>query len=146
VYETSLEEYKVKPEQKGNFTWYNFDRTIKIEVSINDRIEFDDLQITACKQKLDEFLNEQLDSKTEFVREMVTDAFSTSRGKLDAKKVLSLMKYKSKIKHQLFQEALTLLTDSIRRPDSRTYFRIWEQQPDGRYELLDLNFSSIKSS
>lgn len=145
VFEKSLKEMKVKSSSdfKGNFTWFNFDRSIKIEVSISERIEFDDLTIQACKDKLNEFLSNSLDSKTEFVKELVTDAFSTSRGNLDAKKVMSLMKYRTKILDPLFQEALNLLGESIRRPDSRKYFRVWNRREDGAYELVDLNFSSI---
>lgn len=143
VYKKMMEEFKVDPKSKGNFTWFNFDRTIKIEVSISERIDFDDLTIQAVKVKLDEFLNLNLDSKQEFIKELVNDAFSTSKGKLDAKKVMSLLKYRSKISDVLFQEALTLLESAIRRPDSKTYFRIWERTEEGSYELIDLNFSSL---
>lgn len=143
VYAKMAEELKVKPDAKGNYTWFSFDRSVKIEVSISDRIEFDDLTITACKEKLDEFLNQSLDSKQEFVKDLVSDAFATSRGKLDAKKVMSILKYRQKITHPLFQDALNLLESSIRRPSSRVYFRIWERQADGSYQLIDLNFSSL---
>ena len=143
VLKKALEEYKAKTAGKGNFTWFNFDRSIKIEVSISDRIAFDDVAIKVAKDKLDEFLGENLDSKTEFVKDLVMDAFSTSHGKIDADKVMSLTKYRSKIKHKLFQEALEVLEQGIRRPGSRTYFRIWEQDKDGKYKLIDLNFSSI---
>ena len=143
VYKKMLEELKAKADGKGNFTWFNFDRSIKIEVSISDRIDFDDLTITACKGKLNEFLDGNLDSKQAFVKELVTDAFSTSKGKLDAKKVMSLLKYRSKIADPMFQEALNLLETSITRPDSKTYFRIWERDSGVGYELIDLNFSSI---
>lgn len=143
VYAVMLEEFKTKAEGKGNYSWFNFDRSIKVDVSISDRIEFDDIAITACKNKLDEFLNLTLDSKQEFVKELVADAFSTSRGKLDAKKVMGLLKYRTKINAPLFQEALNLIESSIRRPDSKVYFRIWEKQPDNSYKLIDLNFSSI---
>lgn len=143
VYKKMMEEFKVDPKSKGNFTWFNFDRTIKIEVSISERIDFDDLTIQAVKVKLDEFLNLNLDSKQEFIKELVNDAFSTSKGKLDAKKVMSLLKYRSKISDVLFQEALTLLESAIRRPDSKTYFRIWERTEEGSFELIDLNFSSL---
>jgi hypothetical protein len=143
VYLKMLEEFKAKAESKGNFTWFNFDRSIKIDVTVNERIDFDDLTIKACKQKLHEFLDQNLSAKQEFVKEMVTDAFSTSRGKLDAKKVMGLLKYRQQIKAPLFQDALNLLEESVRRPDSKVYFRIWERNDAGEYKLIDLNFSSI---
>ena len=143
VFIKMMQEYKVNPASKGNYTWFSFDRSVKIVVAINERIDFDDLAITACKDKLDEFLNETLDSKMAFVKELVADAFSTSRGKLDAKKVMSLLKYRTKITAPLFQEALNLIESSITKPSSKTYFRVFERAKDGSYNLIDLNFSSI---
>lgn len=144
VYEKVLEELKASGKNPNkSYTWYNFDRSVKIEVSMSERIDFDDITILACKQKLDAFLDENIDSKMEFVKELVTDAFSTSRGKIDSKKVMSLMKYRTKIKHPLFLEAMDLLTESIRRPDSKTYFRVWNRNEKGEYQSIDLNFSSI---
>jgi len=142
VYDTYMSEKEATP-TKGNFIWYNFDRSIKIEVSIKERIEFDDLGITACKSKLHDFLKENVESKDAFIKDMVMDAFETSRGKLDAKKVMSLLRYRSKIKNPLFQEALNLLEESIRRPESKTYFRVSTRTSEGKYEVIDLNFSSI---
>ncbi|MCT4580812.1 MAG: DUF3164 family protein [Flavobacteriales bacterium] len=143
VYDLFMEEHNNKKDRKGNFTWYNFDRSIKIQSRVNERIEFDDLNIIACKDKLDEFLDANVESKDDFIKQLVLDAFETSRGKLDAKKVMSLLRYKSKIKAPLFQEAMELLENSIRRPDSKTYFQIWAKDKSGEYQNVDLNFSSI---
>ncbi len=143
IYDQYMSEKKVKP-SKGNFTWYNFNRTIKIEASIKDRIEFDDLAIEAAKAKLQEFLDNNVEAKDQFIKDLVLDAFQTSRGKLDVKKVLSLVRYRSKIKSKLFQEAVNLIEEGIRRPDSKMYFRIWQKNPEtGKYEDVQLNFSSI---
>jgi len=143
VYEAAMKDFKANPDSKGNYTWFSFDRSIKVEVNINERITFDDLTIKACKSKLDEFLDNSVESKHDFVKQLVTDAFATTRGKLDAKKVMSLLRYEDKIKDALFQDSLTLLKESIRHPDSRTYYRISERQADGSYKVIDLNFSSI---
>jgi predicted HTH domain antitoxin len=143
VHQKAMEDYKAKGDTKGSYTYFNFDRSIKIEVSIAERIDFDDLAIKAAKEKLDLFLNANLDAKTEFLKDMVIDAFSTSRGKIDSKKVISLMRYQTKITDQLFQEAIQILSDGIRRPGSKTYFRIFERIADGSYKLIELNFSAL---
>ena len=143
VYAAVMTENGAKTDAKGNFTWFSFDRSIKIEVNINERIDFDDLTIKASKEKFDEFLSENITGKAEFAKELVQEAFSTSRGRLDAKKVMSLLKYKSKIKDSKFQEAVELLEKSIRKPESRTYFRVWQKDSEGKYQNIDLNFSSI---
>ncbi len=130
---------------KGNFTWYSFDRSIKVETNINERIDFDDATIEAAKQKLNEYLKSKLNDKEEALRALIYSAFETSRGKLDAKKVLGLLKHKSRIKAERFQEAMELIEKAIRRPDSKTYYRVSERQPDGSYQTVNLNFSAISS-
>jgi len=128
---------------KGNYSWYNFDRSIKVEVSVNERIDFDEMLIGLCKEKLMAFVTATLSDKETFIVEMVNDAFNTTKGKLDAKKVMSLLKYEKKIKAVQFQEALSLLKDSIRRPESKTYFRVWVKDENGEYKNIELNFSAI---
>ena len=143
VYSAFMLENNVKSNSKGNFTWYNFDRTIKVEVAISEPVKFDDMAIQASKEKLDEFLESAVDSKIDFVKDLIKDAFSTSNGKLDAKRVLGLLRYKSRVTSPLFLEAMDLLEKGIRRPESKTYFRIWEKDTDGKYQAVELNFSNI---
>ena len=143
VYDAYMAQRKITAPVKGNFTWYNFDRSIKIEVSVNERIEFDDMGLAACRAKLNEFIEGAIDSKVEFIKDLVNEAFSTSRGKLDSKKVMSLLKYKDKIKEPAYLEAMDYLEQSIRRSTSKAYFRVWEKNAVGEYEAIDLNFSSL---
>lgn len=143
VWDASIEELKANPNTKGNFTYYSFSRDIKVEASVNEHITFDDIGIAAAKNKLDEFLLQSVSAKDEFVTELITNAFSTTKGKLDVKKVMELMRYRSKVKNPLFQESIELLEKSIRRPSSKKYQRVYYRQPDGSYKAIDLNFSSI---
>lgn len=144
AYDAFMDEKEITRETKGNFTWYNFNRSIKIDVAINERIEFDDLTIEAAKAKFDEFLEENITSKNEFAKQMVIDAFETQRNnKLDTKRVMQLTRYEKKINDPLFSEAVDLINQAIRRPESKTYFRVWKKTVDGGYENIDLNFSSI---
>ncbi len=143
LFEAFMQEKEVKKQHKGNFTWHNFDRSIKIEVSVSERITFDDLTITAAREKLDEFLEANINGKVDFVKELVNDAFKTSRGQLDSKKVMSLMKYRSKIKDESFLSALNLIEESIRRPESKVYYKISERDDAGQYQNVELNLSNI---
>lgn len=132
--------------KKGNHTWYNFDRSIKIERSISERIDFDDALIAAAKEKFDTFLSENTTGTDEVIRILITDAFSTTRGQLDAKKVMSLIRHRQRIdadKYPNIHAVVDLIEQSIRRPDSKMYFRISKRDDSGRYHNVDLNFSSI---
>lgn len=142
---TMKEKGILNPKTKGNYTWYNFNRTIKIEVNIHESIKFDDLIIAAAKEKFDQFLNQNITSENEFVKQMILDAFETQRSnQLDTKRVLALSRYESKIKNKLFSEAVKLISESIRRPNSKSYYRIWvKDETTGAFENVELNLSSL---
>lgn len=143
LFDTVMSESEKKKATKGNFTWYNFNGSIKIEVSINENIDFDGMLIEKAKQKLLELVSEGINEKKEFLKELVLSAFQTSKGKLDTKKIFGLKKHASRISDKRFQEAMILIDQSIRRPSSTKYFRVWLRNEAGKYENVDLNFSSI---
>lgn len=142
--EVSLGELGVNTENfKGNLTFFNFDRSIKIERSISEPMKFDDLTIAAAKEKLDLFLREAIESKFDFAKEMVMSAFETRNGKLDPKKITPLTRYEAKVNHPLFSDACKLIQQAIRRPDSKTYYRIWVKEEGDKHEAVELNLSNI---
>lgn len=142
--EVSLGELGVNADNfKGNLTFFNFDRSIKIERSISEPMKFDDLTIAAAKEKLDLFLREAIESKFDFAKEMVMSAFETRNGKLDPKKITPLTRYEAKVNHPLFTDACRLIQQAIRRPDSKTYYRIWVKEDGEKHEAVELNLSNI---
>lgn len=144
IYERILKENNAEvKDRKGNFTWFNFDRSIKIEVAISERVTFKTPEIDLAKEKLDAFITANLNGVDALIQELVNDAFQNTKGALDAKKVLSLLKYRTKIKAQDFQDALDLIEKSIERSHSRKYCRVWVMAANGEYENIELNFSSI---
>jgi len=138
------EENKVTRENyKGNWTWFNFDRSIKVERSVNESLQYDDLTIMAAKEILHEFLNDSIDGKKDFVKEMILTAFENKNGKLDPKKISPLTRHEKRVNDPRFTEACNLIKKAERRPDSKTYFRIWTKNVAGAYESIELNFSNI---
>lgn len=148
VHSQILEDNKLDPNDKPEgFTWYNFDRSIKIESKISMKVSFEDVLITEAKRLFYEFLEENTGNVKEVVRALVSDAFSTSNGQLDPKKVFNILSYRSKMSAKQFpkyHKAADLIEKSIRRTYSKTYHRISKRLPDGSYEVVDLNFSSVK--
>ena len=132
-----------KANDKGNVTIYNFDRSIKIEVNIDEMITFDDNTIRLAKERLDEFLTKSTGGIDKIVKDLIMSAFETSRGRMDTKKVLALKRHKDRIKDPLFTQAVELIDKAIRRPDKKKYFRVWLKDENGQYQAIDLNFSSI---
>lgn len=133
-----------KKPPKGNFTMYNFDRSIKVEVNVNEPIVFDDMGVAAAKEKFDEFLDTNINTTNHYIKEMVLDAFRTNRSrKLDTKKIMDLIRYEHKINIPLFTEATQLLKQSIRHPHTKTYYKVYERLEDGSYKHVELNFASL---
>lgn len=144
AYDTYMASKSVSKKTKGNFQWFNFDRSIKIEVNVNSEIVFDSLTITAAKNKLDEFLENTLKTQDDFIKDIVIGAFETKRsGDLDTKQVMKLTSYEDRIKSPLFHEAMKLIREAIRRPKSKTYRKIWIKDENGKYKNIVLNASSL---
>lgn len=145
AYQKDLEAGKTST--KGGYTLYNFDKSVKIERTMNEAITFDENIIGAAKEKFDQFLQEGTVGVDEMVRSLIMDAFSSNKkGKLDSKKIMSLFSYKERIsekKYPHYHEALKLIEEAIRRPDSKIYYRIWIKDGANEYQNIDLNFSSI---
>ena len=133
----------VKVDAKGNWSIYSFDRSLMLDVAVSTPVRFDDLTILAAQSILNEFLSETIESKLSYVKDFVRDAFSTSRGKLDTKKVVGLLKWQTKINSEKYDKACELIKKAIVRPDSKTYYRIFVKDGEGEYQCIDLNFSNI---
>ncbi|KAA2245517.1 DUF3164 family protein [Chitinophaga agrisoli] len=143
VYNQVMTAKERKQATKGNFTFYNFDGSIKVEVSVDDRLDFDSLLIEKCKLKLLSLVGDSISEDKAFIKELVLSAFQTKRGNLDTKKIMGLKRYAPRIKDARYQEAMTLLDESIRVAQSKKYYRVYLRGVDGEYNAIDLNFSSI---
>jgi len=140
LFDAMLEEAKVKQNGKGNYSITSFDKEIKIEVSIQETVDFDD-SIQIAHLKIKEYLEEKTGGVDHELQEIISHAFATTRGKMDIKRVLGL--FKLKIKHPLWIEAMELIKQSISRNHSKRYMRVFKKDGQGEYRAVDLNFSSL---
>jgi uncharacterized membrane-anchored protein YjiN (DUF445 family) len=145
IYKETMSEKNVDiRNKKGNFVWYNFDRTIKIEIVRNDRIDFDTVLIDACKAKLDTFLETNINTENQFIKQLILDAFQTTKGRLDTKRVMGLLKYRSKIDNELFISAMDDLEQSITREFRKRYSRVWLKDDNGEWINIPLDYSDVE--
>ena len=146
VLNAEREASNVKLSEKGNYTWYNFDKSIKIQVDVSEPIRFDEIKIAAAKEKLMELIRTNI-SGDEFIISIAEDAFQTSSGKLDPKKILGLRKHSARIRNekikQEWDDTMKLIDSSITRPKSKSYYKIWVKDSEGKYQGVELNFSNI---
>ena len=146
ILEASREANEVKLKGKGNFTFFNFDRSLKVEVSVSELIRFDDVALESAKEVLLDLVRNNIQGD-DFILSIVEDAFQTSRGKLDTRKILGLKKHTERIKtkdmREKYEKAMSLIDQSISRPDSKTYYRVSFKDDAGEYQAVELNFSSL---
>jgi len=140
VFEQMMSDNNVKKTGKGNFSITSFDKEIKIEISMQERVEFDDL-IQVAQEKINEYLAEKTGGIDEDIRQIINLAFKTTKGQMDAKRVLSL--FKLNIKNKKWLEAMEILKKSISRNVSKRYMRVWKKNELGEYKAVELNFSSL---
>lgn len=140
VYEQMLAENNVPANSKGGFSISTFDRSSKIEISVQERIEFDDL-ISVAHEKIKQYLEEKTQGVDHDLQQIINQAFETRKGRMDVKRILGL--FRLQITHPLWVEAMELIKKSITRNNSKRYARIWEKDQNGEYRNVELNFSSI---
>lgn len=140
IYERMLKDNNVPGNSKGGFSISTFDRSAKIEISIQERIEFDDL-ISVAHEKIKQYLEEKTQGVDHDLQQIINQAFETRKGRMDVKRILGL--FRLQINHPLWLEAMELIKKSITRNNSKRYVRVWEKDANGEYQNVELNFSSI---
>lgn len=140
--EYAIKHKKAKKEAKA-FTWFNFDRSIKIEADVNDIIKWNDALLTEAHTLLNEYISGEIGDTHQLIKGLVNDAFSSSRGAIDSRKVFQILKHESKIKNSKFQKACTLIKQAQDVDKTKLYQRVWEVQSNGEYRNINLNFSSL---
>lgn len=140
VYEKMLADNNVPGNSKGGFSISTFDRDAKIEISVQERIEFDDL-ISVAHKKIKLYLEEKTQGVDHDLQQIINQAFETRKGRMDVKRILGL--FRLKINHPTWMEAMELIKQSINRNNSKRYARVWEKDKNGEYRNIELNFSSI---
>lgn len=110
-YQNILEENNIKSAGKGNYTLTTFDKSYKIEISVQENISCDDT-IVIAQAKLNEYLDLITKNTTDDLRQIVNSAFQTRKGQLDVKRIISL--FRLNINHPLWKEAMELLKKAFR--------------------------------
>lgn len=138
--EMAMSNQIVLDDKPHNFTLFSFDKSIKIEIQVHNRIEFDST-IDFAQQKINEFLEEKTKGIDDELIVIIQSAFKTSRGKLDAKKIMQL--FSLKINHPKWKEAMEILKNSMNVNHTKRYLNIYEKNEEGKYKMITLNYSAL---
>lgn len=126
--------------KKGNITLYTFDGLYKVEVRVQDHIDFGP-ELQVAKALVDECLNEwSADSRAE-IRAIVTHAFRTdSIGKINRSEIFTLLRME--IDDPRWREAMRAIRDAMIVIGSKTYVRMWMRPTfDARWSSVTIDLA-----
>lgn len=140
--------YRMDPlsrSKKGNFELVSYDGKFRVQIGIQDSINFDE-KITLAKEKIDAFLKEQTKDAAPIVHTLVMEAFEVDKkGKLSAQNILKLRTLK--VDHTEWKEAMDIIGDSIHIVSSKENIRFYERVGDeNKWQLITLDFSALEGS
>lgn len=121
--ELLAQEYDLKKGgPKGNRTYQSFDGLMKIEVRVNDLIDFGP-ELQTAKALLDECLKEWSEDARAEVRALITNTFNTEKeGQVNRALLFTLLRME--VQEPRWNRAMEAIQQAIRVVGSRTYYRI----------------------
>lgn len=126
---------------KGNVVLTSFDGRYQVRRAVGDHRVFDE-RIQAAKSLIDECVIEWSDGASTNLRALVEHAFRVNKqGRIDVNQVLSLRQLD--IDHPKWNEAMEAIADSIQVTGTSQYLRIYQRQPNGKYEQISLDMSGV---
>lgn len=128
--------------KKGNFTFEDYAKTLKIQIQMAEKINFNE-KLNIAKAKIDEYLNDIVKDSSEDIKVLINKAFEVDKkGNLDSKKILSLRSYD--IKDPRWQEAMEIIAESVTIVGVKPYIRFYRRNSVSEsYENISLDFANI---
>ncbi|WP_425099163.1 DUF3164 family protein [Tropicibacter sp. S64] len=116
------QEYGVtKGGKKGNRTYQTHDGLMKIEVRVNDLLDFGP-ELQTAKHLLDECLNEWSEDSRPEVRALIRETFNTDKeGQVNRALLFTMLRLD--VEEPRWNRAMDAIRDAIRVVGSKTYYR-----------------------
>lgn len=126
---------------KGNITLTTFAGDLKIERQIANTISFDE-RLNLAKTKATACINRWSKGANRNLQAIVADAFDVdTAGNINVGRILGLRRHN--IDDPEWQEAMQLIADSMKTVASKTHFRFYRRDEQGRYIPVPLSMSAM---
>lgn len=127
---------------KGNLTYYSFDGEHRIEISVQDRIAFDE-RLQAAKALIDECIMAWSAGARPEILAIINDAFYVDKkGKIRIQDILDLRRLD--ITDEKWLRAMDAINESIQVIDSCRYIRIYRRVGESNeYKQISLNITGV---
>lgn len=126
---------------KGNLTLTSYDGTLKVQVQVQDQIEFGP-ELQAAKKLVDECLTDWSADSGDNLRAVVTRAFQVDKeGQINRAEIFMLLRIV--IDDPRWVRAMDAVRESIRIIGSKTYVRFHQRDtPDGGWNPITIDLAS----
>ncbi|MCF6248192.1 MAG: DUF3164 family protein, partial [Desulfobacula sp.] len=127
---------------KGNITLQSYDGLRKVQVAVQQHIDFDE-KLSLAKEKIDAYLKEKTKDADPEIQTLIMNAFEVDKkGNVDAKKIFALKKYK--ISDPMWHEAMALIDEAVEIVGSKSYIRFYVRESvDEKWRNVSLDFAAI---
>jgi len=125
------DEYNLDPNsgKKGNMSFESFDGLMRVTISVQQVVEFDE-KLSFAKEKLDAFLKLETKDSSANIQTLIAGAFDVDKkGSVNAKSILALKRHE--IDHPLWLEMMSIIDDSIQIATTKSYMRFYTKSGIG---------------
>lgn len=139
----SIEKYEVKRGgAKGNLTLYSYDGKYKVQMAVQESLNFDE-RLQAAKSLIDDCLREWTENANPNIRAIIDGAFAMDKeGNISTGRVLGLRRLD--IKDEKWQRAMQAISDALSIIGSKEYVRLYQRVGDTqRYEPIILDLAGV---
>jgi len=127
---------------KGNIQLTNFSGDKRVEITIQDKLDFDE-RLQQAKQLIDELLIEWSVGAREELKLLVNKAFNVDKkGRVNVKEILGLRKLK--IRNKKWQKAMELIDEARTVLSTKAYVRFTKKNAHGEWNSILLDMAAVK--
>ena len=128
---------------KGNVQFISIDGLIKVQRSIDDRIEINS-NIEAARQLFDQYRDVIKRDSSGDAQQWIDTSFETKNGKMSTGKLIEIMN--KEIDHPIYRKGVEALRKSLFVAGTKAYLRFYYRDAaDDEWKTLPLQFSSIEA-
>jgi hypothetical protein len=129
--------------KKGNVTFTTFDGCQKVQVAVQDHIDFGP-QLQVAKGLIDECINDWSEGAHEAIRALVNHAFNVDKtGQVNRAALFQLRRFE--IDDERWKQAVQAINDSIRTIGSKTYIRFYRREnPQDKWQAVTIDLAAVR--
>ncbi|MCL2722204.1 MAG: DUF3164 family protein [Treponema sp.] len=127
--------------KKGNVSLMSFDGSIKLMLSVNENIVFDE-RLQIAKNIIDDCINKWSKGSRSEIRALVNNAFYVDKaGNINTARILGLRRLD--ITDPDWKKAMEAITESIQVSGSKEYLRVYIREETGEYKQVPLDIAAL---